>query len=241
MNKKIENDITSLERLCLKNSMEVMEWISKMQKFKDRNIHLAEDCSYLYIEGDKKYPALVAHADTVREIPKVYFESISEFFYDQEKKVLWSPNLAGFDDRAGIFAILKLSQEYDFPIIILNQEEVGGNGALKFCEDFFQKEQFKYFIELDRQGRDDSVFYDCHNSFFEYYINSFGFKTAKGTFSDIFFLAPYFDCAAVNLSIGYVDEHCLTERLYLEDFYETIERVKHILETADKAPKFLYF
>lgn len=238
---KQKNDIARLEALCHKTSKEIMDLIAGLDMWVDREIHLAKDYAYLYIEGDKKYPALVAHADTVREMPRVFVEPLTEFFYDQEKQVLWSPNLAGFDDRAGILAILKLAENYDFPIIILNEEEVGGKGALRFCEDFFEKEHFKFFVELDRQGRDDSVFYDCHNSFFEYYINSFGFKTAKGTFSDIYFLAPYFDCAAVNLSIGYIDEHCLTERLYLEDFYETIDRVEHILEKADKAPKFLYF
>ena len=241
MEKQLKNDISLLKCLCYQSSQELMKMISEMPKFKDRTIHLAEDYSYLYIEGDTKYPALVAHADTVREMPKVYIGPIYEFFFDQKQKVLWSPDLAGFDDRAGILAILKLAEKYDFPIIILNQEEVGGKGAIKFSEEFFNKEHFKYFIELDRQGRDDSVFYDCHNSFFEYYVNSFGFKTAKGTFSDIYFLAPYFDCAAVNLSIGYMDEHCSTERLYFEDFYETIDRVDQMLKTADKAPKFLYF
>jgi len=41
--------------------------------------------------------AVVAHADTVFKTPP----AIENFFYDQEKDVIWNPDGAGADDRAG--------------------------------------------------------------------------------------------------------------------------------------------
>jgi hypothetical protein len=66
-------------------------------------------------------------------------------------------------------------------------------------------------IELDRQGRDDAVFYDCDNPEFEEYITKFDFVSDWGTYSDISTIAPSWECAAVNLSIGYFDEHSYAE------------------------------
>ena len=244
-------DISLLIKLCRLTTREVMLVVRKKALecgYQNKDIHLDPNFKYLYIEGDDKtYPVFVAHADTVRDITSLNIAPVNEFFYDGNMQVLWSPDLAGFDDRAGIAAIMKLigTTDHRFPILILDKEEVGGLGAIDFCSDYTDKEgeplrKFKFFVELDRQGYNDSVFYGCKNSFFEFYINSFGFETQKGSFSDISYLAPIFNCAGVNLSIGYKDEHTFAERLYLEDFYETINKIKHLLDTAEKTPYFIY-
>lgn len=247
---KIKEDIEILKMLCDLSPDEVYYKVAEKALscgYKAEQIHLNENGMYMYIEGDLTYPALVAHVDTVNDYSSNGKEQKlctppKEFFYDNQKRVLWSPDLAGFDDRAGILGIFNLLDTgYKFPIILLNYEEIGGKGAIEFCNDYIGKVKFKFFVELDRQGRGESVFYDCNNSFFEFYVNSFGFKTAKGIFSDIYFLAQYFDAAAVNLSIGYVDEHFYTERIFFDDFYFTISKVKHMLKTAEKAPYFIYF
>lgn len=247
----IGEDIEVLKLICYMTPIEVMKYIkAKAIKYgrSRKDVYLDDEGMFLYIKGNcKKYPALVAHADTVRDIQLVAkdLDPIYEFYFDEKEKVLWSPQLAGFDDRAGILAISRLIETgYSFPILILNQEEIGGKGALAFCDKFMEidgESRFKYFIELDRRGFDDSVFYNCKNSFFEFYINSFGFNTAQGLFSDIYFLAPAFNCAAVNLSIGYEDEHTVAERLYLDAFYDTIKKVEQMLKTSGKAPYFKYF
>ena len=43
----------------------------------------------------------------------------------------------------------------------------------------------KYIIEFDRRGENDCVFQDCGNETFMNYVESFGFKTARGSYSDI--------------------------------------------------------
>lgn len=187
--------------------------------------------------------ALVAHADTVFKAPP----SIENFFYDQEKDVIWNPDGAGADDRAGIFAItwiLKTTQ-YRPHIIITTGEEKGciGAGKLIAAMHIFPRD-LRFLVQLDRRGRTDSVFYDCDNVDFENYVNQFGFKTEWGSFSDISVLAPTWKVAAVNLSIGYVDEHNEIERLHVDWMFETIAKVVVMLADVttnlDNIPVFQY-
>lgn len=191
---------------------------------------------YVYAIGNIPV-ALVAHADTVFQKPP------DEIFYDQKQKVIWGgSNGLGADDRAGIFAILEIiNRGYCPHVIITTDEELGSIGARTLITEV--KEPFaeiKYFIELDRRGRDDCVFYQCDNKEFSDYISSFGFIEKTGTFSDISEICPAWRIAGVNLSIGYVDEHTYSERLYVNYMYETIEKVVKLLEDADNITAFEY-
>lgn len=180
---------------------------------------------YVYARGTLPI-ALVAHADTIHvSVPK-------EIFYDKEKNVVWSPEGLGADDRAGIYAIIDIIREGLRPtVIITNYEETGSIGARKFTKAFPKYEnKVNFMIELDRQGMNDMVFYSCDNPEFENYLEPYGFKTDWGSFSDIAAIAPKWKVAAVNLSIGYVDEHTKAERLYVDWMFSTIEKVKNILQ-----------
>ena len=197
--------------------------------------------AYVYALGDIPV-ALVAHADTVFKLPPL----IDNFFYDPEKDVIWNPEGAGADDRAGIFAITKIIRNYKLKphVIITTGEESGciGAGKLIVAEREFPAE-LKFMIQLDRRNHDDAVYYDCDNEDFEKFITPFGFKTQWGTLSDISLLAPAWGVAAVNLSVGYEDEHMEIERLHVDWLYETIEKVVQILRkvaTDESVPKFKY-
>lgn len=191
--------------------------------------------SYVYALGEIPV-AVVAHADTVFKAPP----DIDNFFYDQEKEVIWNPDGAGADDRAGVFAILMLIRKYKLRphVIITTGEESGciGAGKLIVALPQFPKD-LRFMIQLDRRGHTDSVYYDCDNKEFEEFINKFGFKTEWGTFTDISLLAPAWKVAAVNLSIGYEDEHHPVERLHVDWMYETIEKTANILHYVDKNRK----
>ena len=200
---------------------------------------------YLYAYGDLPL-LLVAHLDTVFSDKGTHNK---ELYYDKEKQVQWCPEGAGFDDRAGVDAIIQLV-EWSMQtfgkvpsVLFTHDEELGGIGASSFCDDcllIYGVPLVKFIIELDRQGRDDCVFYNCHNLEFIKYIQHKKFCYSYGTFSDITFFAKEFDIAAVNLSIGYENEHSLIELLHVDWMNETIEKVKDIIKDLPDLPYYAF-
>lgn len=191
------------------------------------------DEDFLLAEGDIPI-ALVAHMDTVFKQPA------AELFYDRQKNVMISPTGMGADDRAGVFAIIKIIEAGFRPhIIFTTDEEIGcvGSNLLSYHPCPFK--DLRFIIQLDRRGADDCVFYDCDNPEFEKYIESFGFVTAWGSFTDICELCPSWGMAGVNLSIGYRDEHTVSEVLFVGHMLNTIEKVKKILSETN-IPSFKY-
>ena len=192
-----------------------------------KHIYKDKEGKCIFAEGTLPI-CLIAHMDTVFKAPPLE----EDFLYDSRKKVLWAPGGSGYDDRAGIYAIMQIIKSGFMPsVIFTDEEECGGIGAKSLINKLskcpFQK--CKCLIQLDRANHNDSVFYDCANDDFEQFINKYGFKTTIGTFSDISIIAPAWKIAAVNLSIGYLDEHTDNERLVCSWCDETIEKVKKIL------------
>ena len=129
---------------------------------------------------------LVAHLDTVfKFVP-------NDIYYDRVKNVMWSPDGLGADDRAGVYSIMQLLKAGFKPTVILTtDEELGCVGALKVATDFpIAPTELKYIVELDRRGSNDCVFYECNNPQFDEYVESFGFVTNFGSFSDISVICP---------------------------------------------------
>ena len=199
----------------------------------DKNVIVTKD----YIVAIGNIPiALVAHMDTVFKIP------VSDLYYDKQKGVLWSPEGLGADDRAGIFAIIKILQDGYRPSIILTTgEESGGLGASALVETHPKCPipNLKYMIQLDRHGTNDCVFYDCYCPEFVNYVESFGFCERWGSFTDISFLMPEWQIVGVNLSVGYEDEHSHSEILNINPLFDTIRKVKQMLSETD-IPNFIY-
>ena len=194
----------------------------------------AED--YIIAEGDLPI-CLISHLDTVFSFPP------QQFFFDYREKVLWSPTGSGFDDRAGVYIILTLIEMgYRPHIIFTHGEEIGGIGSRDLITRFPQCpfKECKALIQLDRANKNDMVFYDCNNSSFEKYIGKFGFKFAWGSFSDISVIAPAWEIAAVNLSVGYLNEHTTSELLYTDQCDNTLKKVEQILNKSDTMPSFTY-
>ena len=197
---------------------------------------IEKDSEFMLVHGDIPV-ALVAHIDTVFDAPPY------EFFYDAAENVLWSPQGLGADDRAGIAAILALVSSGHRPhLIFTDKEERGGIGAQFLIRKHHKSpfKQLKYIVQLDRRGKEDCVFYDCDNKKFEQYVESFGFKTNIGSFTDISIICPVWGVAGVNLSVGYVGEHAKTEYLNLSHLQKTIERVNSMLSQAKSAKYFKY-
>lgn len=225
------------EHLCCLTERGVMQMMTMFLKSRYKNVIVTP--AYIIAVGDMPI-GLCAHADTVFSKPP----NPNEFYYDQEKNVIWNSDGAGADDRAGIFSILDILRHYPNLrpyVFITTGEEMFCIGSNKLCVHYPEfPYKLKYLIQLDRRGHNDSVYYDCANVDFEQYINSFGFETAHGSFTDISVLAPHFGCASVNLSIGYFDEHTQIERLYVSSMFATIDKVVKMLQDETNAPYFEY-
>ena len=189
----------------------------------------AEHGHYIYAMGEAPI-CLVAHVDT---IDNPY--NIRDLRINNNSITLSTSSFRkalGADDRAGVWLILKLisrlhKENKPLPSIVFTSfEEVGAQGARAFIKDFpTPGNPVKYIVGLDRQGKNDAVFYSCRNKEFKNYICSFGFKEQKGTYSDISFIGPTWDIANVNLSIGYKHEHTELEKLNLKHLIRTYNKI----------------
>ena len=190
---------------------------------------------YILCEGTAPI-MLVAHLDTVFKQPS------KNIYYDKEEGVVWSPQGLGADDRAGVFAIMKIIQNGFRPhICFTTEEERGGIGARLLTKRYPKATlDIKYIVQLDRQGTYDCVFYYCDNMAFQDFIEKYGFITDWGTFSDISTICPAWKIAGVNLSVGYFNEHSTIETLHVKALYSTILKVQKMIAEIDNAPYFEY-
>lgn len=224
-------DYRLFERLVSLTQKGLHQAMAQYLKEKYEKVIITKD--YIVAIGDIPI-ALVAHMDTVFKNP------VADLYYDQRKGVLWSPQGLGADDRAGIFAILKIIQSGLRPAIIFTtDEEKGGLGATALGSRDCPIPNLKYMIQLDRHGTNDCVFYECFNEDFYDYVESFGFCEAYGSFSDISFLMPQWNICGVNLSVGYEDEHSEVETLHIAPLYDTIAKVQKML-CETEIPDFEY-
>lgn len=228
-----DKDIKTLEKLLSLSQEGLLNVMS--QYLSQRYEKVVSTSKYVYAIGDIPV-ALVAHLDTV------FPNGHKDLYYDREKGVAFSPQGAGFDDRAGVFGIMKILTTGLRPhIIFLTDEEVGACGALELIKDHPKPfAPMKYLIELDRRGTNDCVFYECDNKDFEKYIQTFGYITAEGIFSDIYLICPEWKIAGVNLSVGYQNEHTYSEILFVEDFINSIGNILLMLKDIDNVETFKY-
>ena len=124
--------------------------------------------------------------------------------------------------------ILQILRTTNCHVLLCEDEEVGCIGAKKFTSGSLRP-QVNYIVELDRRGSNDAVFYHCDNPEFEDFVTSFGFETAGGSCSDISYIAPYLETAAVNISCGYYCEHQRYEYIHLEEMKLNAARVAQMV------------
>lgn len=205
-----------------------------LKKYYDKE-KMTVTSDYILCEGN--IPVMVvAHMDTVFKAPP------TKIYYDQRQHVMWSPDGLGADDRAGVFAIMKIIQHgYRPHVCFTTDEESGGLGARVLIKEKPQAPfNIKYIIQLDRQGSIDCVFYSCENVNFQEYVEQYGFITDWGSFSDISVICPRWKIAGVNLSVGYLNEHSKIETLHTDALYSTIHRVEEMMNDIKEAPCFEY-
>lgn len=190
---------------------------------------------YILIPGEAPV-MLIAHMDTV------HAERVKQICKSGDGNILMSPQGIGGDDRCGVYALVtahKLSKSKPW-LLFTCDEETGAGGAIEFCAQYGKGklpkglDGLKVLVEIDRKGGNDAVYYDCDNRELKAYIESKGFKTEYGSFSDISYIAPELGVAAVNLSAGYYCAHTQHEYIDRKQLSATIKRVVEIIEDSVK-------
>jgi hypothetical protein len=172
-----------------------------------------------------------AHVDTLRKVDNI---TIS-----RNGNIIRAKNsILGADDRAGVFALVKLQEwcalkAIEQPnLLFTDGEESGGWGMLDFLETK-ESVDFKHIrlaVAFDRQGANEYVTYNALHDKVRKYIESFGFVPAHGTFSDITLFTDDTEIPSVNLSVGYYNQHSKSEELHFDELCLTIERAKLMIK-----------
>ena len=227
------NELQTFEHLARLTQPSLRKHLNMFLRQKYDKVVTTED--YIYAEGTIPI-ALIAHMDTVFPIPP------EEILYDTNHNIMISPQGLGADDRAGIYMITKLIRDGFKPhVIFTTDEERGCLGAAQLAKLPCPFKDLRFMIQLDRRGANDCVFYECDNPSFTEYIESFGFVEAFGSFTDITELGPAWNVGAVNLSVGYRDEHTRSEVLFVGQMLETLEKVRTILrQKIELIPEFKF-
>ena len=258
--KKTELNIELLKEIIKMNQKKLYRYLyNELAKvYKDIDTDGINN-TYLFCQGDLPI-MVVSHLDTVFEQsvslyssngPSEYDSwypyndytdpSTKEIFQDRVAEVMWSPDGLGADDRVGVFLILSMVKQGLRPSILFTTDEESGSASGRhFAETYrksFHQKNIKYIMQLDRSGYNDSVFYQCENKNFEKYINTFGWETARGSFSDISVLCPVLKIAGVNLSIGYFNEHSQTEMIDLFTMSKNYDIIYYMVEKSKKIEK----
>ncbi len=203
--------------------------ISKLQKNKYTIIR--KDNMYIFgiPPGDKIIPVLLcAHWDTKRlpEIP------VSLEIGKNGDAVTNSCGILGADDRAGVQAILEVCNIYNqMPYVLFtNYEETGMTGMVEFINSgvlWDYENNINLIISVDRMG-DNELVSSLHSHIPDEVIPialSCGYMPGNGWVTDSYLLEKEFNIAAINVSIGFYNQHSKNEYLSIEDWQSSVHRL----------------
>lgn len=206
----------------------------------------SDNDNYLYVKGTAPM-CLVAHIDTVcNKVDLPVILKVNHNLIENTKGIL------GADDRAGVYGILEIVRELHAngnplpSVLFTNYEESGGRGVKAFiATGKFDPRGIDLLVELDRRGCNEYVFYSTTLPVqVKNYVESFGFREERGSYSDISDLTDTYEIPSVNLSIGYYNQHTMRETLHYDELMLTVDRVVEMCEdpigTLYKVPKPTY-
>lgn len=229
--------------------LDVLNWSTKAcyAKVRHKLKQLGGDVKYdedhqHYVFCDFGYQTpimLVAHMDTVDDD----IEGFKKFGLTKNIKLKdgvienFSGGVLGADDRAGVAGILTLldwckQTRRPMPAVLFTTgEESGGIGVAEFCKtDLFDASKINLMIELDRQGWSEYVTYHDLPQAAHDYVQSFGWTYGHGIYSDIMDLTQEYKIPSVNVSIGYYKQHSKHEFLVVDDYQDSLDKVKAMLD-----------
>lgn len=183
-----------------------------------------------FSEETQGLPILVAHTDNV-------LKGKREPVFDLNRRCISGRDVGiGFDDKAGIMAIIALWRHFKdqrFRIIFPADEEVGGVGSRQMDSNWYA--DAAWILELDRKGHKDLIQVSggtrlCSDEFASKW-EELGFEKADGVFTDVNEFKPNADWVNMaNLSIGYYNPHTDDEYLDTKVFEEIVNKVAVFIE-----------
>lgn len=213
-----DNELDSLESFFLAGEDQIL------RQFAQYEDAVSLPGFYTFIPGEGPL-LLVAHVDTVRHQQM----KPDELVYSKGVYRTAGKEPLGADDRAGVYAIHRLMDATAKPHILLTDgEESGGFGVRRFIEDKVLEpylDGITLMLEFDRFGADEAVTYSGSlPQYIEDYLESFGWRTGYGSYTDIATLIDSYAIPGVNLSVGYYDQHTGSETLVRDVLEMTIKR-----------------
>lgn len=244
MTKKIDVNYTQFNKLLRANVVTVYDLC---QFFKKEDIDYDEFGNIFigFNDNTSGLPILVAHTDNVLGENK-------EPVFDLSKRYIKGMrNGIGFDDKAGIMAIITLWQHYKtqkFRVIFPANEEVGGVGSQNMDESRYC--DAKWILELDRKDKNYFIQRSggtrlCSDEFAQKFLD-LGFKKEEGIFTDVNIFKERADWVNMaNISIGYFEPHTDNEYLDTVAFENIINKVAQFIDKdydfePDEPDKFDY-
>lgn len=180
---------------------------------------------FYYFEGDPTLPILVAHIDIVPALSPV------DLIILEEGNKITSNTGLGADDRAGVYALLKLRESNpEVAILFCDLEEVGGIGASEtidtICSDIAK---YKFIMEFDADKGGVVAFTNNEPRHFRESIMKYGWKEAHGYFTDVSILGPATKLNTCVVAVGFYRQHTKHEYLIVSDLEGTIDKANRLL------------
>lgn len=217
-------------REMLKAPVVTIHHLSKFFKRSDMDFDEHGNVFVGFNEDAQGLPILVAHTDNV-------LNGEREPVFDLNRRCISGRNVGiGFDDKAGIMAIISLWQHFKeqrFRIIFPADEEVGGVGSQAMNPVWYT--DAAWILELDRKGNKDLIQVSggtrlCSDEFASKW-EALGFEKADGVYTDVNEFKPNADWINMaNLSIGYYSPHTNNEYLDTVDFEKIVNKVAQFIE-----------
>jgi hypothetical protein len=172
----------------------------------------------------------VAHCDTIIRKDGV------ELMLDPSGNILTNAKgVLGADDRAGVACIMEAIEDYGHRpyVLFTTGEESGGTGVKAFVADRHlddHLDRVNFFIEIDRQGSDDYVYYsDVLPQAIHAWAKKHGWTEANGSYSDVADLTSHYGIPHINVSAGYYNQHGKNEKLHIDECHVAMARLTECL------------
>ena len=216
--------LNNLIPILTANEKELLYFIEKRARDKDLPV-LTDPDNYFYIHKADNNICLVAHIDTYfSQKPKN--KDIIRNGYELTTNGIG----LGADDRAGVYILLEFISDPNYNLLFTNYEETGRQGIRKALQEekictLLSKNTC--FIELDRKGHKNFVYYTKPEEEFIRIFKEFGWREEEGTSSDIKDISKALGIASVNLAVGFYNAHIPNEYLNLAHLADTIDLLKN--------------